>query len=326
MSEPALRFGIIGTNFISDWFAWAARESGVAEPVAVFSRSQTGGERFAAEHGLAEVHTSLTSLLSSAQVDAVYVASPILAHHEQVMAALAAGRHVLCEKTLGADTDQETEIFGAANAKGLVVMEAVRSLYDPAFDIVREYLPKLGPIRLVHFDKQQYSSRYDRFRAGEQLNAFDPALANSAISDIGVYVLAPALDLFGTPRSARGGGVRLENGFEAAGTLVLQYPGSVVSCTWSKISRSVVPSTIHGEQGSLTIDSISGPGQITIEWPSGETEVILNRPPQADRDNMPDEVRRFVELVRRGQGDPRREAVSVTTRRLMDDYLNELGR
>lgn len=324
MSETHLRFGIIGTNFISDWFCWAARESGVAEPVAVFSRSEESGERFAAEHGLAEVHLSLESMLASASVDAVYVASPISAHHEQVLASLAAGRPVLCEKTLGADAEQEREIFHAAEQAGLVVMEAVRSLYDEAFDIVREQLPKVGAIRAVHFDKQQYSSRYDKVKAGEQLNAFNPALGNSAVGDIGVYVIAPAVDLFGTPSSAHGCGVRLANGFEAAGTLVMQYPDTVVSCTWSKISRSVAPSTIHGERGSMTIDSISGPGQITIEWPSGETEIILDRPPQADRDNMPAEVRRFVELVRSGQGDPRREEVSVTTRALMDEYLTSL--
>lgn len=199
-----LRFGIIGTNFISDWFVSACRRSGVCEPVAVFSRDADRGEAFAGRHGLAHNVTSLQALIE--RCDAVYIASPNLLHHEQASRAIEAGRHVLCEKTLAATAGQARDVFDRARRNRVVAMEATRSLYDPAWDAVRQRLPLLGPIHQVHFDKQQYSSRYDRFLAGERLNAFDPGLANSAAADIGVYCLEPALDLFGTPRGATGSG------------------------------------------------------------------------------------------------------------------------
>lgn len=314
-----LRFGIIGTNFISDWFVSACRRSGVCEPVAVYSRDAARGEAFATRHGLAGAVTSLPALLE--RCDAVYVASPNLLHHEQSCRAIEAGRHVLCEKTLGATADQARDVFERARRNRVVAMEATRPLYDPVWDAVRQRLPLLGPIHQVRFDKQQYSSRYDRFRAGERVNAFDPALANSAAADIGVYCLEPALDLFGTPRRATGTGVLLDNGFEGAGVLVLDYPGMAVTCSWSKISSSRVPSSIHGEQATLLLDSVSSPAHVRLEWRDGVEEVVLDNPVPDDADNMVHEVRAFAALVARGSGDPEREAVTVGARDLIDHYL-----
>lgn len=314
-----LRFGIIGTNFVSDWFVGACRRSGVGEPVAVYSRDADRGRGFADRHGLSDSVGSLEALTD--RVEAVYVASPNLLHHEQASRVIEAGRHVLCEKTLGATAAQTRDVFERARRNGVVAMEAIRPLYDPAFEIVRERLPLLGPIHQVHFDKQQYSSRYDRFLAGEQLNAFNPDLANSAAADIGVYCLEPALDLFGPPRGARGAGVLLDNGFEGSGVLVLDYPGMTVSCSWSKITTSTLPSSIHGELGTLVIDSVSSPAQIILEWRDGVHEVVLDAPRPGDADNMVHEVRAFAALVAGGAGDPRREAVTVGARELIDRYL-----
>ena len=318
-----LRFGIIGTNFISDWFVNACRRSGVCEPVAIYSRDAGRGEAFADQHGLAHSVTSLEALIERS--DAIYVASPNLLHHEQSARAIEAGRHVLCEKTLAGTAAQARDIFDRARRNQVVAMEAIRSLYDPAWDAVRERLPLLGPIHQVHFDKQQYSSRYDRFMAGEKLNAFDPGLGNSAAADIGVYCLEPALDLFGTPRGARGSGVLLPNGFEGSGVLVLDYPGMTVTCSWSKITTSTLPSSIHGELGTLVLDSVSSPAKVRLEWRDGAREVVLDNPVPDDADNMVHEVRAFAALVAEGSGDPGREAVTVRTRELIDHYLAGLS-
>ena len=88
-----LGFGIIGTNFISDWFVDACRRAG-CEPVAVYSRTQSTGDDFAGRRGIAHAVDSLDALLALPGVDAVYVASPNGAHLEQSLAAFAAGKHV----------------------------------------------------------------------------------------------------------------------------------------------------------------------------------------------------------------------------------------
>ena len=94
-----IRFGIIGTNFISDWMADAALKVDGIELAAVFSRKAETGRAFAQKHGIGTVYTDLSQMLSS-DIDAVYVASPTFKHYAHSLAALNAGKHVLCEKML----------------------------------------------------------------------------------------------------------------------------------------------------------------------------------------------------------------------------------
>ena len=65
------------------------------------------------------------------------------------------------------------------------VEEAMRPAFDPVADIISSEISKLGAIRHAHLEYCQYSSRYDRFKSGEVLNAFDPQICNSALADIG---------------------------------------------------------------------------------------------------------------------------------------------
>lgn len=313
-------FGIIGTNFVSDWFVDACRQAG-SEPVAVFSRSRDRGSQFATKHGLTVAVDSLEALLTTAGVDAVYIASPNAAHLPQSLQALSAGTHVLCEKTLGVDAGETSRIIEAARARGLVVLEAVRPVHDPTYDLIRNALARLGRLRSARFEKLQYSSRYDQILAGEHLNAFDPALGNSAVADIGVYTLQPALHLFGTPIRLSGASVRLANGFEASGTCLLDYDDFVVTCTWSKISSQVGPSIITGEQGSLTIDALSQPGVITLHPRTGPAEVLLDHGGRSDWSNMHHEIAAFVGFVERGEFPESFAELSLATRVVMDKQL-----
>lgn len=317
-----LRFGIVGTNFVSAWFAAASRRAG-CEPAAVFSRDQARAEEFAGEHSIPRALDSLPALLAEPTVDAVYLASPNAAHLPQALQALQAGKHVLCEKTLGTDLAQTQQIVSTARELGLVVLEAVRPVHDPVYDLIRENLPRLGALRQARFEKLQYSSRYDRVRAGEQLNAFDPSLGNSALADIGVYTLQPALNLFGTPVRTCGASVRLANGFEASGTLVLDYDSLVVTCNWSKITEGVTgePSVIIGEQAAMTIDSLSQPGVIRVHERGGAVHTLLDDGGRTDWSNMPAEIAAFAGFVERGEFPERFAELSLTTRALMDEQL-----
>ena len=146
-----LRFGIIGTNFISEWFVAACRATeGRAQVAAVCSRDAARAQQFADANGGGRGVDTPEALFEL--VDAVYVASPNLLHHPQAMAALAAGKHVLVEKTMGTDTAQVDEILTAARANKLVAMEAMRTVHAPAHQLVREHLADLGTIRHARFE------------------------------------------------------------------------------------------------------------------------------------------------------------------------------
>ncbi len=316
-----LRFGIVGTNFISEWFAAAcAATGGRAAPAAVYSRDLGRGRAFATTIGAPDAFDDLDAMIDA--VDAVYVASPNAAHHPQAMRAIAAGRHALVEKVMGTSTTQVEEIFAAARARGVIAMEAVRNVHAPAHRLVRDRLPELGTIRYARFEKLQYSSRYDRFRAGEALNAFDPALGNSALADIGVYCLQPALDLFGEPPRTSGASVWLANGFEGGGSLQLDYGAKVVDVAYSKIVAGVGPSVINGEDAAITLDDPGEPSLIELHRRGGDSTVLVDADRTATPDaNMSHEVIDFLDQVDAGVLDPRWAELTLASRRIMDAHL-----
>lgn len=305
-----MRVGIVGTNFISDWVVDASREVSDFHPTTVYSRSAARGESFRAQHGLDRAVDDYADLLSDQEIDAVYIASPMAAHATQTIAALEAGKHVLCEKTLGCSRTEFDAIVAAAETNRRVVVEEVRPLFDPAWQVIRDALPRIGALRRAAFEKCQYSSRYDAFRAGEVRNAFRPELGNSALRDIGVYCLHPALDLFGVPASVQSASVRLSNGFEAQGSILLEYSGHVVELSYSKITTSVRPSILEGEDGTIVIDSVAEPSTVDLIPRDGEAERLVSAPLEGAQQNLSDALAGFVDLVAAGETHHRRLEIS----------------
>ena len=95
-----VRFGVVGTNFITDWVIEGAKEDPRFELAAVYSRTRERGEEFAAKHNIPHIFTSLEDMAASDKVDAIYIASPNALHAEQSILCLSHGKHVLCEKPM----------------------------------------------------------------------------------------------------------------------------------------------------------------------------------------------------------------------------------
>ncbi|MFZ1382097.1 MAG: Gfo/Idh/MocA family oxidoreductase [Scrofimicrobium sp.] len=320
IEDRKLRVGIIGTNFISDWFVDACRQtSGRISPVAIYSRSLERAREFGETNDVPLTFDDYEAMLP--EVDVVYVASPTSAHLDQAIAAMLAGRHVLVEKTMTSNLDQAAALFQTAEANGVVAMEATRSLHTPTYRIIRDALPQLGALRYAHFEKLQYSSRYQRFLDGERINAFDPSLGNSSLIDLGVYCLEPAIDLLGVPASVNSSAVLLPNGFEAVGSLQLTYPGMIADITYSKIAQGAGPSTIVGEDGSLEINDIAETSRIVLRRRGEEEEVLFESAPITPKETMPFELEVFADQVAAGRIDPRWREVTLETRRIMDQHL-----
>ena len=116
-----MKFGIIGTNFISDSFV-AALPFTSATATAVYSRTEEKGRAFAEKNGIASVFTDMEAFLSS-DIDAVYIASPNFLHKEQTLLALSHGKHVLVEKPAAPSLAAWRRMREAASERGLVLME-----------------------------------------------------------------------------------------------------------------------------------------------------------------------------------------------------------
>lgn len=294
----SLSLGIVGTNFVSDWLCEAVAVTDGIEASAVFSRKEETGSAFAKKHGIPNVYTDFDVFLSSG-IEAVYLASPTFCHFAQAKAALEKGLHVLCEKPLVMKREESEFLFALAEEKSVILMEAMRPAHDPAFALVKDSLAELGAIRRVSFEYCQYSSRYDRYKNGEVLNAFEPSISGGALFDIGIYPLFWCVALFGKPKSVQAGSVFLENGFEGGGCLLLDYDGFTASVTYSKICDSVIPSVITGENGSLVIHRMTSPETIVFT-PRGSEARALDYTPA--NNNLVYEVADFIHAIREGHG------------------------
>ncbi len=316
-----LRFGIIGTNKISSHMADAIRRTEGTVATAVYSRAKETGNAFAEKEGISHVFTDLTAFLSSDVFDAVYIASPNACHYAQAMAAMQCGKDVLLEKPAAESALRAEALFTAATTNGCILMEAMRPLYTPIFRLAKEALSRLGCLRSAHFSFCQYSSRYDRFLAGEIPNAFEPSLSNAALLDIGIYPVAMMHALLGAPRRVRSRSVFLRNGFEGRGTLLADYGEATSTADYSKIDQGTLPSVITGENGSLIFDSCNKPRTLTLRLRGQEEELLYHDKIEND---MVYELAAFLHAVEtRDSSDLTRYTVGAI--RILDEVRRQNG-
>ena len=298
MTRPDIRVATIGTSTITDRFVDGVRAVDGMRVSHAYSRDAAKAAAVAARFG-AEPATDLPDLLASDAVDAVYVGSPNSVHHDQVLAAVTAGKHVLVEKPAVPTVAEWEELVDAAERSGVVLMEAMRTAYDPGLAAVRDAVPLVGTLRRVSLRYGKRSSRYDQVLAGERVNIFDPAMAGGALNDLGVYSAHALVNLFGEPRRVVAALIPIAAGSDGAGTALAVYDGFVADLSWSKITDSELPSEIQGEDGTLEIDAIDSARRLTLRFGDGRVE---ERIVDAPAETLTDEARRFADLIN-GDGD-----------------------
>lgn len=322
-----IKLGIIGSNFVADWLCESVERSrdyaGIVNH-AVYSRTAERGNEFAARHGIKHVYTDMEEFLSS-DIDAVYIASPNFLHAPQAIVAMRHGKHVLVEKPAALSVSEFDEMCACAAENGVVLLEAMRPAHDAALSTIREAIPKLGTLRRVLLEFCQYSSRYDSFRAGEVMNAFDPTLGNAAVMDIGVYALEVAVLLFGEPRDVTSRSVKLHNGFEGMGSVFLDYGTFTVETVYSKITSSVTPSVITGEDGSLLLGKLSTLDSLTLCPRGAEPRVLFSGRETDGECNMVYELADFSRMLHGTMSAKPFEEATRGTLRIIDEIRRQNG-
>lgn len=269
-----IRYAVIGTSPITKAFIAGAEATGKMHLQAIYSRDLQKAKDFSLPYGQdLHLYDDLEAMAKDPTIDAVYIASPNAYHSPQGKLFLTQGKHVLAEKACASNKKELEELLALAKEKNVVFMEAMKTLSMPGYVKMKELLGRLGPIRKYIGNYCQYSSRYDRHKAGERVNTFQRDFSNGSLLDIGIYPLYPALDLFGPPQFIKAQGTLLkEGGVDGSGSLLLQYEGLEVVITHSKISDSHMPSEIQGELGTLLIDRIGSPKVLTLYPRGGERE------------------------------------------------------
>lgn len=317
-----VKFGIIGTNAISHTFMAAALKHPEFVLKAVYSRTADTGNTFAETYQAKRVYTELEAMALDEEIDAVYIASPNSCHAKQAILLLEHGKHVLCEKPIAADSAQLSAMLEAAGANHVVLLEAMRSAFDPGFAKIQELLPQLGTIRQAAFQYCKYSSRYDKFKAGEIMNAFNPKLSNAAVMDIGVYCVHPMVKLFGMPKSVKASSVFLSNNMEGLGTVIAQYDGMQAVLQYSKITNTHLSSQIQGEEAAMIISEIQNTRRIELHYNNGSSEICQI---EKHSNNMYYEVDEFIRLINAGEDPWKHNQYSVMEMEVMDMVRRDAG-
>ena len=153
-----LRWGIIGAGDISRQWALASGECAGASIAAVAARDGDDAVAFAAALGIERAYGGYEQLLAAPDIDAVYIGTIGRLHKEHSLMAIAAGKHVLCEKALAESAKEAREMYAAANARRVMLQDGMWTRFMPAVEHARALIEKgeIGDVLMVQADFDTY--------------------------------------------------------------------------------------------------------------------------------------------------------------------------
>ena len=185
-----MRFGLLTTAGINRKLLDQRYEGAPYVFAAVGSRERARAEAYAREHELPRAHGSYEELLADPDLDAVYVALPNVLHHEWTMRALAAGKHVLCEKPYSRRPEHVEDAWDEAGRRGLVLMEGYMWRHSRQTALMLDLLPQIGELVAITSTFSFDLSWKDDVRLVRDLGG-------GALLDVGCYCVSAARLLAG---------------------------------------------------------------------------------------------------------------------------------
>jgi D-xylose 1-dehydrogenase (NADP+, D-xylono-1,5-lactone-forming) len=283
-------WGVLGAARI----AWQRFVPGVtaadgAYLAAVGAREQARASALVAEAGSGHAYGSYRQVLDDPAVDAVYIPLPNGLHREWTLAALAAGKHVLCEKSLVTSAAEVDEL--AAAAGGLVLMEAFMYRFHPQFQPAT-WQPLLERIGEPRYAQARFAFDLDR---PEDIR-WQARLGGGALWDVGCYCLNVLLWQLGEVTRVRATG-RTVGGVDQAGAATLEFAsGALASAWWSFAAPRQQRLELLGSDGRLELDGpFMGIGSAEIRLVVGDEPRAWTPPPS---DQFQREVEHFGRVVR----------------------------
>jgi predicted dehydrogenase len=253
-----LAWGIIGTGSIAADFARALRGSKRCRIASVCGSSPEKSAQFARRHGVPRAARSLEELCGDPAVQAVYVATPHTLHEPHTLAAIDAGKHVLCEKPLAMNAVSAERMIEAARRRGTFLMEAFMYRCHP---LVRELAARLahGEIGEVRHVRADFGFRTER---NPSSRLFASELGGGAILDVGCYPMSLARLVagvveggqFAEPARVVGTGFLGPLGADELATAELTFPSGVTAQLTCAVRHAVgTRVVIFGERGRIVL-------------------------------------------------------------------------
>ncbi len=273
------RIAILGAGGIARMMARTLRmmkaRGEAVELYAIGSRSQERADSFAREEEFTRAYGSYEALVQDPQVDLIYVASPHSEHAANMRLCVQAGKAVLCEKAFTANAKQAREVLAEAEAKGVLVTEAIWTRYQPALGMIHEMIggDAIGQVRGLTANLCYPVEHVQRM--------WDPSLAGGALLDLGVYPLNFALMVLGSDvERIEGSAMLQETGVDRDNNFHLYYADGQVAHLHSCMSyRGDSRGIIYGTRGRIEVENINNPSSLALyqDQPDGSRALVETR-------------------------------------------------
>jgi predicted dehydrogenase len=245
-----MKWGVIATGGIAQAVTADMLKVEGVTVLAVSSRDVTKARAFAERFGIERAYGDYRDLLADPDVEVVYVATPHGQHHEVTLAALDAGKHVLCEKAFALTVADAEEMIERARSKNLFLMEAMWTRFNPLIRKVHEAVEngEIGEVRMIRadFGFAHAFSHEDRLWAKEA--------GGGATLDLGVYPVAFTHQILGVPAHVHAHGSLAPTEVDADAGILLAYDNgahALLGC--SLVANTGCRAEIVGTQGRIDI-------------------------------------------------------------------------
>ncbi|WP_027468649.1 Gfo/Idh/MocA family protein [Deefgea rivuli] len=268
-----IRFGIIGTGSIAQRFVVGLEQVPDAQAVAVFNRTASKATQFATSNQIPHIYSSLDELLAS-DIDAVYIATPHPSHAALSIAALKAGKAVLCEKPAAVTLAELDDVIAAAQATQRLYMEAMKPPFFPLYQMIRERIES-GSIGDVRFVRAGFAN--PNIPAGHAV--LDPAQAGGGLLDIGIYAAFLAVDWLGASSEVQTLGRMGVSGVDTFASWQSQHANGISQLYCGLDVAGSGEALISGSAGYVLIhDKWWNPARATLVTATGEREELTHTP------------------------------------------------
>ena len=248
-SQEIVRMGIIGCGRVARRFPSEASVVSGVSVTAVFDSERSHSDSLSKNLGYVKVSDNLQELFDC--VDAVYIATPHLAHYENIKAALDAKKHVLCETPMVLNGNEAKELYKIAETQGVILMEANKTAHCPAFNHLMVMIKSglIGDVVDIDVSLSQLLDKDGR--------EFDPKQAGGALFEQGSYPLLPIFKLMGICYEDLQLYSRMENGVDVYTRGVFRYPKA--TCSF-KVGLGVKT------EGNLVVSGTKGYAYVPAPW------------------------------------------------------------
>jgi len=267
-----MKLGILGTGMIVKDLMSVYNELHIEETYILgTSQTEEETENMVHEYHLTGSFYNYEDLLKS-DIDTIYCALPNHLHYAFSKKALEAGKHVIIEKPITANAKELEELIEIAHQKHVMIFEAMNIHYLPSYLSLKDDLNQLGHIKVITFNYSQYSSRYNAFKEGHILPAFDYHKSGGALMDLNVYNIHALLGLFGKPDDNHYF-ANIEKGIDTSGMMIFEYPLFKAITIGAKDCKVPIMNTIQGDQAAIVIESpLNQMFEYSIHYNDGKKE------------------------------------------------------